>query len=588
MERLLRQQQALRQVIEEISSELELRPLLTRIVRHACELTGANDGSIGLYDQHRNLIRTEAIYRMPPEELGAEMGPGEGLAGQVLLERTTVVHERYGSVPNPTLPELKANAVVGAPIFWRDRLVGFFGIGALPPRRFDANDIEVLNLFARHAAIAIENARRYRREKERAARLVLIAKVGRIIAAGLEREDLLQNAADAIHDLLGFANVAIPLLDPKNPEILILQAVGGHYRELVGTEHRLSVDEGIMGAAVRSGETQRVNAVHKDPRYLPTPGSKNITAELAVPILLGDQVLGVINAESSEPFSEEDATSLEITADHLAVAIKNASLFEQAQRGAVLEERQRLARELHDSVTQMLFSATLIGESVVQAFQRHPEEGERRITRLLELNRSALGEMRGLLRELQPADAQAMGGTGEFTVPTVYRVRRDGLLSVLRESLKEVEQDGVQVTCSANSYRRQAPDLEEALFRIAQEALHNMVKHSRATRVEVRLASDDKAIRLEVIDDGCGFDAQKTLHHRGRYRSEEGGMGLNSMRERARASGGTFRLESSPGYGTELRVELPIPRKKPAVPRRKTPMNFRPKARESGKLTELK
>ena len=558
MEKLLRQQQALRRVIEEISSELELRPLLTRIVRHACELLGAHDGTIGLYDPSRNVIRTEAVYRMPPVELGAEMGPGEGLAGQVLLERKTVAHAQYGAVPNPTLPELKANAVVGAPIFWRDQLVGFFGIGAHPPRRFDAADIEVLNLFARHAAIAIENARRYRREKERAVRLGLIARVGRIIAAGLEREDLLQNAADAIHELLGFPNVAIPLLDPDDNETLILKAVGGQYRQLVDSEYRLSIHQGIMGAAVRGRRTQRINGVHEDPRYIPTPGSEKIFAELAVPILLGDQVLGIINAESPQAFTEEDATSLEITADHLAVAIKNASLFEQAQRGAVLEERQRLARDLHDSVTQMLFSATLIGESVVQAFQRNPKEGERRITRLLELNRSALGEMRGLLKELQPADRRPLGATGEFTVPTVFRVRRDGLVPVLEESLQEVDRDGVEVQWDCSSYRRQAPDLEEALFRIAQEALYNMVKHARAKKVEVWLASTDRAISLEVVDDGRGFDAHETFHREAAGRSTEGGMGLDSMRERARASGGVFRLESSPGYGTRVRVELPI------------------------------
>src|SRR5687768_8984069 len=105
-DRLLRQRESLREVIEAISSELALRPLLTSIVRHACELLDAHDGSIGLYDEERNLIRTEAIFRMPEDELGAEMPPGVGLAGQVLVTRAPVVLERYGEVPQPMRHEL--------------------------------------------------------------------------------------------------------------------------------------------------------------------------------------------------------------------------------------------------------------------------------------------------------------------------------------------------------------------------------------------------------------------------------------------------------------------------------------------------
>ena len=124
---LLRQQESLRSVIESISSELELRPLLTRIVRHACELIGADNGTIGLVDTARNVVRTEAAWRMPESELGAEMGPGVGLAGQVLLTQEPVIFTRYGEVPNLTQPDLVENPVLGMPIFWREKMIGFFG-----------------------------------------------------------------------------------------------------------------------------------------------------------------------------------------------------------------------------------------------------------------------------------------------------------------------------------------------------------------------------------------------------------------------------------------------------------------------------
>src|SRR4249920_3057647 len=148
--RLLRQRESLREVIESISSELELRPLLTRIVRHACELLDAAHGIIGLYDDDHNVIRTEAQYGIEANELGEEMMPGVGLAGQVLRVRRPVVLERYDQLPVMVRPELASDAVLGVPILWRERLIGFFGVGAPPPRRFDAHDVESLALLARH------------------------------------------------------------------------------------------------------------------------------------------------------------------------------------------------------------------------------------------------------------------------------------------------------------------------------------------------------------------------------------------------------------------------------------------------------
>ena len=550
--RLLSQQEALRQVIEEISSELELQPLLTSIVRRACDLLLAGDGTIGLYDPERDVIRTEAAYRMPPEELGSEMAPGVGLAGQVLLTREPVIMERYGEVPNALLPELADNAVLGVPILWGTKLIGFFGIGAPPPRRFDRRDVEILSLFARHAAIAIENAQRYRREKERAERLGLLARVARILSTGLDLDDLLQDAADATHRLLGYANVAIPILDHRDPTVLVIRALGGRYKEILEGEYRLPISQGLMGAAVREARMVLVNDVERDPRYVPTPGAPQIRAELAVPILLAGKVLGVLNVESPNPFTGEDAASLQIIADHLAVAIQNARLFEQAQRLAVLEERQRLARDLHDSVTQMLFSATLIAQAVPQAYRRDPEEGERRLARLLELNRSALGEMRALLRELRPADEKIQLISGEFPLPTVFRVRRDGLLPVLEEILQETERDGLEVRRDWSGYSRQTPDLEETLFRVVQEALHNISKHAQARQVEVTLGPTAGGTRLVVADDGVGFDARETLLGP----KSESGIGVVSMRERVRTLGGNFRLESAPGLGTRIEVML--------------------------------
>lgn len=331
-----RRAETLRRVIEDISGELALEPLLTRIVASAVDLIGAMYGSIGLVIERpdASIVRIAAVHNMPPDELGAEMASGIGLAGAVLREQRPIVGDRYGELERPTLPELAEHAVVGVPIMWGGRMVGFFGIGTEPPRRFNDDDVATLALFARHAAIAIENAQRYAAERRRTERFGLIARIGRIATRDLELDDALRSAGAAIHELLGYPHVAIALADADDPGFLGVRTVGG----LGAGGHsvvRVPIDSGIVGAAARERRAQLVNDVGSDTRYVVTPGTQGIRAELAVPIMHGEQLLGVLNIESGEPFRADDAASLQIIADQLAVAIVNARLFEAERRRTV-------------------------------------------------------------------------------------------------------------------------------------------------------------------------------------------------------------------------------------------------------------
>jgi signal transduction histidine kinase len=551
--RLLRQRETLREVIESISSELELRPLLQRIVGHACELMEADDGSIGLYDEAANVMEIAAAHGLPAGELGRRQGPGQGLAGLVMARPQPVVLETYGSVPNPVWPELGHHAVVAVPILCRERLLGFFGIGAEPPRRFDQADLETLALFARHAAIAIENARRYQWEQRRTERLALIARIGHIITADLALDDLLERAAEAIHELLGYPNVDIPLVHPRDPDTLVVRARGGAYKRHIEGEDRLPITQGIMGAAVRERRVQLVNDVSADPRYVQPTGAVQVRAELAVPIVLGEHVLGVLNVESDQAFDQEDATSLQIIADHLAVAIRNARLFESASTLAVLEERERLSRDLHDSVTQMLFSVTLVAQSLIPAWRQDRTEGEARAQRLLQLSRLALAEMRALIADLR-LDVSPHDSFQGVTPVGLSRVRREGLPAALRGYAEEISDGGLEVLLELEGYRPQPFEREEALFRIGQEALNNVVKHAQARRVVIALGQDRDGIHLRVQDDGRGFDPG-ALANAGS--GEAGGLGLVGMHERARALRGELRFESEPGQGAAVTVTVP-------------------------------
>ena len=548
LRRLLRQQETVRSVVETFSGELELKPLLESILRNACELIGAEHGTIGLVDPERALVRTAAGYCMPDGELGAEMPRGVGLAGVVLERGEPVVLDRYGALPNPTQPEFADHSVIGMPIEWSGRMIGFLGVGA-GTKRFGSDEAELLRLFARPAAIAIANAQRYEDERQRGDRMALVARVARLVTADLRLEELIQRAADAIHELLGFPNLVIPLIDPEQPNTLVLKVKGGSYKELQG-EYRIPITQGLMGEAARTRQTVLVNDVSGDSRYLPTPGGCSACAELAVPIVLGERVLGVINVERDDPFCEEDAVIVGIIADQLAVAIENARLFASAQRVAVLEERQRLARELHDAVTQHLSSIALIAQTLAPAYARGMDEGEGRARRLVELSQVALDEMRVLLAELRPG-SRAPSGAGSARA----RLRRHGLAQALTILAADVSRDAVPVDTELSRYVPRPLAEEEALYRIPQEALSNATKHARASRVRLRLAAEGSSTVLQVSDDGGGFGG--TVEHTGEHAVQAGGLGLLTMRERATAIGGSIRIESTTGTATTVEVTVP-------------------------------
>ena len=381
------------------------------------------------------------------------------------------------------------------------------------------------------------------------------------MASDLELYEMLQMTADALHELLGFANVDLPLLDEQDPGTLVIRIRGGSYKREIRHEDRISIERGVMGAAIRERKTQRVDDVAADPRYVQPPSGLTMRAELAVPILHSGRPLGVVNVEGPEPFTPLEVELIEMVADYLAIAIGNRRLSEQERRLAVVEERQRLARELHDSVTQLLFSSTLLAETIPVLFQKDSAAAEKKLAQLLDLNRRALGEMRALLRELAPANRVPVDfSSRELPAPSFVVLHRQGLVEALRMELQALEAQGVGVRLEAATYERQSREREEILLRVAQEALANVAKHSGAREVSVTLVSQPHEVRLSVRDNGRGFDARQVRQTGavpvvgGRAQA---GLGIASMRERLRAHSGELALESAPGHGTHVEVRLP-------------------------------
>ncbi|MBM0103373.1 GAF domain-containing sensor histidine kinase [Steroidobacter sp. S1-65] len=541
-------------ILEEIASELELRPLLTSIITRACGLLGAGGGTIGLYVPRRHTVQVEAIHQLPLSELGLEFEPGEGLIGKVLATGRPIIADHYGEMSRISLPELRDYAVIGVPIHGPGGgLLGVFGLGAPPPRKFGASDLETLRVFARHAAIAIQNAMRYEREKRRTERMTLIAHIARVITTGLEANELVATAAQVIHEHLGYPNVVIPLLyRDEDQEYLLFDGHAGNYGDVMDLCHRMPVTRGITGAAVLTRSPQIVNDVRKDPRYVPPPIPINVRTELAMPIVLGEEVFGCINIEGLEPFDEDDVASIQIIADHLAVAVKNASLSREARQAAVMRERQRLARDLHDAVSQALSSISLMSQSIVPAWRRDPAEGERRARRIEELARLAFAEMRALLRELRPDPS----GLNMVENAGVGDVRRMGLAAALQRFAFILAPQTPSIRLDFAAYRSQSPSLEERLYLICREALSNAIRHSGADRLDVSAAVNDDVLMLSIQDNGRGFDvAARAEVPRD---TPEQGIGLQTMSERAAALGGVCEVQSQPGRGTNVCIRIPL------------------------------
>lgn len=257
-------------------------------------------------------------------------------------------------------------------------------------------------------------------------------------------------------------------------------------------------------------------------------------ALLVVPLLIKDAIYGIITLYNCSPreFTREEMELAIVFGDQAALAIENARLRTQAEQMAVAAERSRLARDLHDAVTQTLFSTSLIADVLPRLWERDQNEARRRLEELRLLTRGALAEMRGLLMELRPAALVEVGLAEllrQLTEATIGRVR-------------------VPITLTVNGQCNLPPDVQIALYRIAQEALNNVARHANAAHITVSLSSLFGSTELQISDDGQGFDPSKVaLEH----------LGLSIMRERAEALGAALRIESQPGMGTQITIGWP-------------------------------
>ena len=367
----------------------------------------------------------------------------------------------------------------------------------------------------------------------------------------LEVREVLQRIVSSARELLGARYAALGVPDDNGGFAqFVVDGVSDEQWRAIGPLPR---QHGILAAMLHEATPQRLADLRQDPRFGGWPAAHpELSAFLGVPIADGDEILGAIflaNPEdlASRPartFSADDERLLRILAAHAAIALINARLYERSRELTLVGERARIAHELHDAVAQKLFSLRLTAQAAAALIARDPDRARAELAQVSRLAAEAADELRGVVVELRPA-----------------ALDEDGLLPTLQSHVEVLD----RAHAASVSFRHERvsalpPAQEEAVLRVAQEALHNALRHSGATGIQVELLAagsgsgtetgSGRGARLRVRDDGRGF-APEQVRRAGRH------LGLVSMRDRAAAVGGTLRIDSSPGRGTVVELEVP-------------------------------
>ncbi|MFD5551804.1 GAF domain-containing sensor histidine kinase [Streptomyces goshikiensis] len=295
---------------------------------------------------------------------------------------------------------------------------------------------------------------------------------------------------------------------------------------------------GILAAMLHQDGPERLADVRRDPRFEGwPPGHPEMSDFLGAPVRDGEETLGALflaNKKGARGFTDEDEDLLSLLAQHAAIALTNARLYERSRELTIAEERSRLAHELHDAVSQKLFSLRLTAQAAAALVDRDPARAKGELQQVAALAAEAADELRAAVTELRPA-----------------ALDEDGLVATLRNHVRVLDRaHAARVTFTCDGVRALPATQEEALLRVAQEALHNALRHSGADLVEVTLARSGGGAALRVTDNGQGF-VPSAVRRAGRH------LGLVSMRDRASGVGGRLAVHSEPGTGTTIEMEVP-------------------------------
>jgi signal transduction histidine kinase len=524
-----------------LSSELSLDAVLQRIVEAAAELTDARYAALGVIDPSGTGLErflVTGIDETTQRAIG-ELPRGRGILGTLIRDAKPLRLARLSEHPDSSgfpanHPPMKT--FLGVPVLLRSVAYGNLYLTEKREGEFTQEDEDLIGLLASQAAVAIENARLYESATRWSRQLESLIEVGNALSGEIELPRVLQLVTDKVRELIGARLVFIAL--PSSGRLLIQAASGETAESFVGAELPTSAKSVRVLERRRS---ERVDSLIDDPE-VDQEFTRRLGARtgLFVPLVVRAQPIGIVMAhdrEGTDPrFTDQDLRLAETFAERAAVA---ADLSTRVARDALARvvdaqelERKRLARELHDETGQSLTSMLLALRAIEEA--KTPDETREATDQLREQIVDTLHDVRRLAVELRPKALDDFG-----LVPALERL-----------TTTFTEQTAIPVEFEAMlGDTRLAPAVETALYRIVQEALTNVIKHSRASGVSVLLRRKPDSVAAVIEDDGQGFDVDET---------RDGGLGLIGMRERIELIDGRLLVESSSSGGTSVVAEVPV------------------------------
>jgi PAS domain S-box-containing protein len=569
----VREQEALYRADESLLRSLRLDDVLQGLATVAMEVFQADKSSVLIWNESRDVVRmagargfqTSASEMVLPAD-DARFLTGTFSDGAAVFEyspddlpENSVLREVYRQ--EGIRSTLAAGVLVGGQVF------GAFGVSYTRRRSFSEEERRLVLALAQRAALAIENANLYqqaqarlhevealaaenarlREDAERRARTnEALYQADEQLYRSLELDQVLQSLVEVAIAILGADTAGVWAVDAQRGALLGLMLRGTLPDFITALNELTELDMPIVHDSL-TRDIVTIEDMATDERITPAARvliqNEGIHAALITPIQVGDEMFGVFSLgfRAARDFSGDEQRLLQALGRRASMAITNARLYERAQQVATLEERQRLARELHDAVTQTLFSSALIAEVVPELWEIDPVEGRQRLEQLRRLTRGALAEMRSLLIELRP------GALTELPLGE--------LLQQLAEATAGRTMLDIAVSIDGRQPAALPPDVQVAVYRVAQEALTNIARHAHAHQARLCLRWLRSGLDLRIEDDGRGFDPSAV---------PPGHLGVGIMRERAEGIGASLKVDSAPGRGTRVAIAWRATRRRSA------------------------
>ncbi|MGE5264255.1 MAG: GAF domain-containing protein, partial [Acidobacteriota bacterium] len=555
-----------RQFLELLATGGDFSPMLHTLIRIVEEQWRGMLGLILLLDKDGRHLHIGAAVSLPQDYVdsieGLEIGPLVGSCGTACYRRERVIVEDI--LTDPRWDGLRHLAVrYGLRACWSEpviakngKVVGTFAMYYRQPRAPTQDELQTIATAAHLVGIAIEHQQAEeeirqayesleRRVQERTRELAALNSIATVVSQSLDLHEIMRDALDQTMQVCRMDAGAAYELDDASQALALVAAKGLSEEFAQGMGTRVPVPAAVPGQAFSADRPLVWQVAHDYPEGEAKQGvlREGLVSLFTVPLVAKGKIVGAFGFGSRTPraLTMEESALFSAVGRQVGIAVENAQFYqrerEQAQQMATTAERSRLARELHDSVTQSLYSVMLFAEATARSLaDKEIAEAGDFLKELRDTAQDALREMRLLIFELRP--------------PTL---EKDGLIGALRTRLNAVEgRGGMKAELRVNDDRgvEQLPfALQEAVYHIVQEALNNVIRHAHAQSVRVGLELSGDGLQLQVADDGIGFDPHNA--------DESSGLGLRGMRERVQRIGGSVEITSAPGKGTVVRVLVP-------------------------------